>query len=110
MLATGHPSNRPFKSQAMKRYDDISAGIAADRARMANKNDTDTAVFEQIIVLEEKARGAKVSLLFAEPSLPDYLWHGRKANADKAMVALFAAVDALTPDQAARFGAYRANH
>lgn len=103
-IAIGHPAVSPFKSQAMKRYDECTAAIARNRARMA----ADRALFEQILELEWQADSAKVSLTFAEPTLPDYLWAGRKANADKSRAALFAAIDALSPAQAEEFGKYRA--
>jgi hypothetical protein len=95
---------QPFKSQAMRRYDTLQAALLANLARIEAER---AAKFEQILDLEHDLNGAKTSLLFAPSGLPDHLWWSRKRAVTRAQQALFAAVEALTPFEAAAFGKYR---
>lgn len=64
--------------------------------------------FEHLLDLEFDVRSAEASVVFAPMGLPLYLKDARYKELDKAKAALSAAVDALTPEEGAAYGPYRA--
>ncbi|WP_280319987.1 hypothetical protein [Nocardia wallacei] len=66
--------------------------------------------FERLLDLEAEVRGAKASLLFAPIGLPDHQHAIRRQALNNAQKQLFAAVDALTPDEGEAYGRYRIDH
>lgn len=68
---------------------------------------TSNAKFENILDLEFTAKSARGSVALMPSNTPLWLRESRHAEAARAMAALYAAVESLTPDEAREYGTYR---
>lgn len=67
-----------------------------------------TARFEEIWAAEDKVGHAKASVAFAPATLPLYLLEGRRVGLKRAQGELSALVDALSLEEMAAYGTFRA--